>query len=388
MSAVVSWNPQGEFEKYLNLINWHPGKTKNQQSFLAALRAASLGVGLEYAFDRIRERIIASGGDFIAHKVERDLRRAAGLANKHWSGLTKEHHHTIQPKAVFEPDGLHKKVSHLKDFNVVEMLAQRSMRPPCAIKPWEFLSALFNDGERIRLFKETHVGQGLEYVAGGNTLPIRTDTHLGAWFLSHPVDGKPKINDEGNPSYRSHQNGTRFPYLVLETDDAPEHEWLALLASLEACIVAITHSGKRGAHGLVKVDCNSWEEVQAAASRMKPEFVRLGACSGAFRAGLTRLPGFMREGREQKLLFLRPRPSDDKRPILDLEPTALPWRRLAISIIEAHSRGDCHVAQDEVHAAIRILEEWNDLENAAELRSILDSSKIEQLRASYVTEVP
>ena len=160
------------------------------------------------------------------------------------------------------------------------------------------------------------------------------------------------------------------------------------MASLDACIVAITHSGKRGAHGLLRVDCNTWEEVQATAARIKPDYVRLGACPGAFRAGLTRLPGFMRERREQKLLFLRPRASTDKRPILELEPTALYWKRLAVSIIEAHPRGDDLLIPDQVHQVIKNLEDWNDLEHAAELRSILDSAQIEKLGAAYLAEVP
>lgn len=388
MSAVISWNPEVEFEKYLNSIDWLPGKTKNQQSFLAALRAASLGIGLEYAFQRIRDKIVASGGVFLAHKVERDLRRAFSLADQPRNGGCGFSSGNYGQKVAFDPQALSERVSYLKDFNVVEMLAQRSIRHPSLVKPHEFLSSIFDDGERVRVFAESHTGQGVEFVAGHTNLPIGIHTQVGAWFLSHPVDGKPRINDEGNPSYRSHQNGTRFPYLVLETDDAPEHEWLALLASLEACIVAITHSGKRGAHGLLRVDCNTWEEVQVAAAKIKPELVRLGACPGALRAGLTRLPGFFREGREQKLLFLRPRPSRDRRPILKLEPTALSWKRLAESIIQAHSRQEDALDSDKAHQVIRKLEEWGDWEHAAELRAILDASQIEQLRSAYHTEAP
>jgi len=387
MSAVLSWSPEIEFEKYLDSINWNPGQTKNHQSFLAALRAASLGVGPEYAFGKIRDKIIASGGIFLAHKVERDLKRASTLADQPRSAGFGNHPGGWSQKVAFDPQALSERVSYLKGFNITEMLAQRSIRPISSIKPHDFLSTVFDKGERIRLFAESHSGQGLEYIAGNTALPIGTNTHAGAWFLSHPVDGKPRINDEGNHSYRSHQNGTRFPYLVLETDDAPENEWLALLASLDACIVAITHSGKRGAHGLLRVDCNTWEEVQAAAARIKPEYVRLGACPGALRAGLTRLPGFLREGREQRLLFLRPRPSGDKRPILQLEPTPVSWKRLATSIIEAHSRGDEVQNPDQVHQTIRNLEEWGDLDHAAELRAVLDAPHIEQLRSAYLTEV-
>jgi hypothetical protein len=42
---------------------------------------------------------------------------------------------------------------------------------------------------------------------------------------------------------------------------------------------------------------------------------------------------------------------------------------------------------DQVHQVIKNLDEWNDLEHAAELRSILDSAQIEELRTSYMTEV-
>lgn len=386
MSNIICYNQEGEFEKYLNEVNWSAGKTKNQQSFCAALRSVSLGLSADIAYHKIRERILASGGSFISHKVERDLRRAAGFADRPWNrtyGNNQATKYTKPPRAIFDPNSLRVKVSHLKDFNVVEMLAQRSIRPPSKIMPDEFLSAAFYRGERIRLFAETHVGQGHEFIAGDNILPLNTSTQAGAWFLCHPVDGEARINDEGNHSYRSHQNGTRFPYLVLETDDAPEDEWLAFLASLEACVVAITHSGKRGAHGLIRVDCKTWEEVQVAAAQAKADYVKLGACPGALRAGLTRLPGFMREGQEQKLLFLNPRTAGDTRAILELEPTALGWRRLGTSIIEDYSRGKEEFTSDHMRQAIKSLEEWGEQDLAGDLKSIRDASHIEAVAQTY-----
>ena len=152
MSNTISWNSAHEFEKYLNSINWLPGKTKNHQSFCAALRSVSLGISADIAFNMIQERIIGAGGTFIPHKVERDIRRAAGTADKPLTRGLCNRLPLIQPKAAFDPNALRKKVFHLKDFNVVEMLAQRSIRPLSLVKSHEFLSLVFNAGERIRLF--------------------------------------------------------------------------------------------------------------------------------------------------------------------------------------------------------------------------------------------
>jgi hypothetical protein len=83
--------------------------------------------------------------------------------------------------------------------------------------------------------------------------------------------------------------------------------WLAILVSLPLSIVAITNSGGRSDHALVRVGADS----KAAWDRYKLEKLRplaeLGADDGALSAvRLTRLPGCLRAAHRQELLYLNP----------------------------------------------------------------------------------
>lgn len=380
MSLVLGRDASADFDAFIAKLNWSVGTTKSRQSFYAALRAASLGIDREEALQKIRAAIEKAGGRYIKAKVERDLTRASVMAD---SDGTVGHKSPSGGLPEFSPQALREAVAHLDGLNLEAMLAKRSIRPPGLIDTSSFLSAIFRQGEILRVFQATTEGQGEPVVVGSPTNRLPNGGRDGAWFLSFPVNGRQTLNDEGKPSFRSHQNGTRFPYLVLETDEASESQWLALLASLEGCVVAVTHSGKRGAHGLLHVGCNTWAEVQEAAARLKPALVKLGACPGAFRAGLTRLPGVLRNGVEQKLLYLRPREHTDQRPILELEPTVNHWKRVAMAIIEDKGRGAEEFAGDLVEPAARALSEWGEDQIAADLRAAGDGPKIERIARQY-----
>lgn len=380
MSLVIRRNTSAEFDSFIAKLNWSVGRTKSRQSFYAALRAASLGIERTEAFERIKAAIDNAGGRFVRHKVERDLDRAGIMADKDRHEFNNSGGGGLPE---FDPDTLRKTVAHLGGLNIEAMLARRSIRPPELISTGEFLGTIFRPREIVRVFQGTTEGQGQPVTIGSVTARLPAGGREGAWFLSFPVDGQQKLNDEGRPSFRSHQNGTRFPYLILETDEAPEDQWLALLASLEGCVVAITHSGKRGAHGLLHVGCNTWGEVQEAATKLKTQLVRLGACSGALRAGLTRLPGVLRNGREQKLLYLRPREHTDNRPILELEPTVAQWKRVATAILEDKQRGAEEFAGELAAQAIQALSEWGEEQLAADLRAAADGPHIERIASQY-----
>jgi hypothetical protein len=119
----------------------------------------------------------------------------------------------------------------------------------------------------------------------------------------------------------------RWDWLVLESDEADEGDWLRLLSKVPMPIAAIYTSGGRSYHALVKVAA----ETKAQWDAMRDEiFYRLlcplGGDGGAMSAvRLTRLPGMMRKGKRdrdgkmqwypqarlQRLIYLDPAPTWD-----------------------------------------------------------------------------
>jgi hypothetical protein len=129
----------------------------------------------------------------------------------------------------------------------------------------------------------------------------------GAWYLANPINGE-WINN----SIRSEVNLTSFRHLVLESDDAPADQWLAMLVQEPLAIVALYRSGKRSVHALVRIPADNKSQFNRIKDEFKRKYCPLGADDGAMSAvRLTRLPGVVRRdnGNVQRLLYLNPRPS-------------------------------------------------------------------------------
>lgn len=212
------------------------------------------------------------------------------------------------------------------------------------------LNSIYEPGENILLFtKFASQGQVL-HTAKGPTVRLedrppafgcnlsRPATAFpkgganGCWFLASPITGKWTPNDNNRDKFgaklgRRHAAcATRFPYLVLESDEAPPSVWLRILVQLADPIVAVYTSGGKSYHALVRVDCQSKEEFDVKRQEFCTRLCALGADPAAITAvRLTRLPGCLRYGtgegpdhkpyldtagnpapRMQKLLYLNP----------------------------------------------------------------------------------
>jgi len=157
--------------------------------------------------------------------------------------------------------------------------------------------------------------------------------------LSNPIDGQPhqveRLITERNRdgvSLRCTECVTDWRHVVLETDDAPETLWLGALCLLPLPIVAIYHSGKRGAHALVRFGASTAQEWHERLAPHLPHLIRLGACSGTLSSPVrhTRLPNCLRgqTGRLQQLLYLTPSAAGTpiaERPVR--EPPEAVWQR-------------------------------------------------------------
>lgn len=155
----------------------------------------------------------------------------------------------------------------------------------------------------------------------------------GVWYLVQPVLGtwqpNPNKRDkEGNvlQGRRHAACCTRFPYLVLESDEIAPDVWLKILTQLHDPIAAIYTSGGKSIHALIKVDAASAEEFNTHRNAYIRRLAPVGADPAAITAvRLSRLPGCLRNGKKdkegnlqaydeprmQKLLYLNPEPTAD-----------------------------------------------------------------------------
>jgi len=241
----------------------------------------------------------------------------------------------------------------------LEWLAERSPMPVPAEHEQgsetaaAFLSALYAPADRLLVFTR-NFSQGdflFEPGRGGYRLadkpavravpsPLPPGALEGVWWLVQPVTGAwlPNVNrrDRAGNVQLSRRHGacvTGWPYLVLESDEAPADLWLRALVQLPFPIVAAYTSGGRSVHALVRVNTESKAEWDAVRDDLLPIVCPLGADAAALSAvRLSRLPGCLRYGkrdrdgklqkydrpRSQRLVWLNP--DAPAAPILELVP--------------------------------------------------------------------
>jgi len=184
-----------------------------------------------------------------------------------------------------------------------------------------FLSALYADADRVLVFTR-QFSQGdfvFEPARGAFRLatapavravpsPLPAGAPEGVWWLVQPVRGDwmPNANNrdrDGNVQLgRRHAACvTRWPFLVLESDEAPADLWLRALVQLPVPIVAAYTSGGRSLHALVRVDAESKAAWDSLRDDLLPVVCPLGADPGALSAvRLSRLPGCLRFGKRDR----------------------------------------------------------------------------------------
>ncbi len=250
---------------------------------------------------------------------------------------------TVPP---FDPAKLERVAKICRREITLDWLAVRS---PVALPPVEeqqrdgracarlFLNALYRPGERILVFTQFYsqgdflaISRGDSYRLGDRPglkavpSPLPAAGNEGVWFLTAPVTAKwePMPGPESRPGRRHEACVTRFPFLLLESDTAEESLWLKALVQLPLRIAALYTSGGRSIHALIKVDCETKAEFDAARNVARSVLCPLGADGAAMTAvRLSRLPGCLRCGktegeayrrydqpRLQRLVYLNPSP--------------------------------------------------------------------------------
>ncbi len=202
-----------------------------------------------------------------------------------------------------------------------------------------FLNTLYRKDDRVLIFTR-YFSQGdfLAEVGGekwrlGDKPGVASVTSLlptgggeGVWFLTAPCTGEwLPVPDAENPRMgRRHEACvTRFPFILLESDHAPEGLWLRALMLIPLPVVALYSSGGRSLHALVAVDTASKAEFDQCRDVLRAVLCPLGADGAAMTAvRLSRLPGCLRMGKRQaegykryerprlqRLVYLNPSPA-------------------------------------------------------------------------------
>lgn len=238
----------------------------------------------------------------------------------------------------FDPKRLREMAGKWREIVNVEWLANRSSADVSEVGPRAFLDALYPKTEKVLVFS-VFESQGQAFWPA-DELPSGGES--GVWYLAQPVNGESLPNPRtGKMSRRSMESVTAFRYLVLESDQADMRDWLGFLVQLPLRIEAIYTSGGKSVHALVRIDCpthRSWEDYVKG---MMPTLNALGLAGVDPKAltsvRLTRLPGCLRGGKLQKLLYLRP--GADVRSINDLpvmRDVTAPWLARANRVFDGY----------------------------------------------------
>lgn len=222
-------------------------------------------------------------------------------------------------------------------------LMRRSPVDPAGLTSGDFLNAIFHEGERILIFTTQYsqgdflwwVGKGGFRLSPDRGVPaVASDLPKGGpegiWYLVQPVTGQWAVkrnvkwteDDEGHKSKavkgtytrRSEENVTSWRNFVLESDVLAPEEWLRVLLAIDLPIVAIYTSGGRSIHAIVRMPVESKAVWDASRNVLRQVLCVMGADPAALSAvRLSRLPGCIRGGKRQKLLWLSPDAADTQK---------------------------------------------------------------------------
>ena len=309
---IVAWR------SYVDSLDWRAGNTKQDQTYRAALRAASLGVDEAECNAALSDKIVACGGDYQPAKVDRQVERAY-----EYVGAGSSESRPPTPRYDFDLEKLRSVADRVGPIDEA-WLAARGSEAPGGIGPSDFLSRLYEPGERIVVFNDFR-SQGQELWHHGCDLQrFEKGQPDGVWFLVQPVDGRryPNPREGGKKSRRSEESVTSFRFIVLECDHEKQFPgvnalWLSALVQMPIRIVAIYTSGAKSIHALCRIDAASKQDWDRTKNSWLPVVLPLGADPGALSGvRLSRLPGCERGGEMQRLLYLNP--AADGTPITEL----------------------------------------------------------------------
>lgn len=117
----------------------------------------------------------------------------------------------------------------------------------------------------------------------------------GAWIRFNPLDGTGNKNN----------NVVAFRHALVESDDLPVDEQLALIERLELPVACLVHSAGKSIHAIVRIDAPDYETYRERVAYLYKVCAENGLkvdTQNKNPSRLSRMPGIMRGGREQTLI--------------------------------------------------------------------------------------
>ncbi len=117
----------------------------------------------------------------------------------------------------------------------------------------------------------------------------------GAWIRFNPLDGRGHAD----------KNVTDYRYALVESDDIPVDEQMALIRELRLPVACLVHSGRKSLHAIVRVGARTPEEYDRRVRHLYEVCTENGLkvdTQNKNPSRLSRMPGIMRGGKEQRLV--------------------------------------------------------------------------------------
>lgn len=192
-------------------------------------------------------------------------------------------------------------------------LRERSVYDPRGLEAGQVLDLLYGPEEKVMVFGSMKsVGDWMRWRGGwyelGKTPEVKARrvrsvperTKEGMVWLIQPVDGLWHAKrGETRLSRRTGRSVVRWPYLLLESDEAPADLWLNMLVCTRLPVVAIVTSGGRSVHALVRVNADTEELWRSCVEAVRDTLAALGCDRQALSNPMVnmRLPNVLREGK-------------------------------------------------------------------------------------------
>lgn len=192
-------------------------------------------------------------------------------------------------------------------------LAERSACDPATVRCGDFIDGLFGNDEKAMVFTSMRsLGdymrwRGAWFALGKNPQQKAQrvkegpkGSREGCVMLIQPVDGQwHPVSGTTRLSRRTMQSVTAWRHMLWESDEAPHDQWLNVLAQVRMPIVAITTSGGRSLHALVRVDATSYDDFTRTRTAAREAMTLLGFDPQSLSnpTAAMRLPNTWREGK-------------------------------------------------------------------------------------------
>jgi hypothetical protein len=288
-------NPD-RWENYINTLPWEPGQL-DESTYRAFLRAASLGIPADTAFQVALERLRQSGGHIRRKKIEAQLNRAYAYTGAH-----------ANFRCAFQRTGM---ISSwpTPDYGLIQSITAIG---PSLHDLLESSPVRFDDGE-------PHTEEIIDALFPGNPLlcagysnSVFRTMHREEWrgllslqqfIVPHPMSASTGKTRQGKLSAHTLENTGPFTYLVIEFDSGSIDSHAALLHYLgnRGPLVLATYSAGKSLHGWFA--CR--KEPHETLRRFMAAAVRLGADKATWlnRSQFVRMPDGIRPAHGRQSVF-------------------------------------------------------------------------------------